>query len=189
MITSHAHTRMSASSNVIDFARRAALMRGRRDGFALAQLDGPMLKSIFDTEYFDCTVNAAGHCIVHDDLTVGICAEPRNFLLNLFSYFRTSGTREQALDFCIRFNLQLIVVSAQALENADENGAWPVQFDYERFCFGEERVEAKAVMRSVRLFQKIVRDGIGRLDEQRIFGESCRTTSFTRWPAPRLRHP
>ena len=160
---------MNEDKNIVDFAARAALERGRREGYALAELDGETLKSIFDAAYVDCAVDEDGNCIVQDDLTVGVGAEPARDLFKLFSYFSTSGTREQALEFCNRFNLQLVVVRAQVRDEPDSGGQWPVLFDHDRWCFDEERLDPKGLVRSVRLFQQIVRYGIARFDEDGIF--------------------
>ena len=55
---------MSDDKNVLDFGARAALERSRRLGFLLTELDGATLKSVFDSAYVDCRVDADGDCLV-----------------------------------------------------------------------------------------------------------------------------
>ena len=52
----------------------------------------------------------------------------------------TSGTREQAVEFCQRFNSTLIVVKAQVPDQPDQDGQWPVVFDHDRLVFEEEKI-------------------------------------------------
>jgi hypothetical protein len=49
------------------------------------------------------------------------------------------------------------------------DGRCSVIFDYDRLVFEDERIEAKATVKTVRRFQAIVRNGISMYDEGGIF--------------------
>jgi hypothetical protein len=51
----------------------------------------------------------------------------------------------------------------------DPDGQSTVIFDCDRLVFEGERIEAKNIVKSVRLFEAIVRSGIARYDEDGIF--------------------
>jgi hypothetical protein len=44
-----------------------------------------------------------------------------------------------------------------------------VIFDYDRLVFDDERIEARSIVKTVRRFEAIVRNGISRYDEDKIF--------------------
>jgi len=112
---------MSDDKNVVDFGARAALERSRRSGFLLTELDGAALKSIFDAAYVDCRLDGDGDCIVDDELRLFATADPTRDVFKLFAYFWATGTREQAVEFCQRFNSNLIVAKAQVRDTPDED--------------------------------------------------------------------
>lgn len=87
----------------------------------------------------------------------------------MYAFFPTGGTREQALEFCNRINLHLVVVRAQVRETPDSDGQWTVIFDYDRLVFEDERIEARTIVKTVWRFEAIVRNGIARFDEDTIF--------------------
>ena len=87
----------------------------------------------------------------------------------MYAFFPTSGTREQALEFCNRFNLRLVIVRAQVRDTPDSDGQWTVIFDYDRLVFEDERLEARIIVKTVRRFEAIVRNGISRLDKDKVF--------------------
>jgi len=160
---------MSEDTNVIDFERRAAQARAMHTGHLLTELDGATLKGIFDAAYVDCRVDDDGDCIVRDDITVVTAADPAKDTLKCYAFFPTSGTREQALEFCNRFNMRMVVVRAQLPDQPDSDGQWTVIFDYDRLVFEDERIEARTIVKTVRRFEAIVRNGISRLDLDKIF--------------------
>jgi hypothetical protein len=160
---------MSDDKNVLDFGARAALERSRRSGFLLTELDGATLKSVFDSAYVDCRVDGDGDCLVRDELTLVALADPTRDVFKVFAYFFTSGTREQAVEFCSRFNANVVVAKAQLRDGPDADGQWPIVIDHERLVFGEERLEPRTIVKLTRRFQFIVRNGITRHDEDKIF--------------------
>lgn len=87
----------------------------------------------------------------------------------MYAFFPTGGTREQALEFCNRINLHLVVVRVQVRETPDSDGQWTVIFDYDRLVFENERIEARTIVKTVRRFEAIVHNGISRFDEDGIF--------------------
>lgn len=68
---------MSDERNVIDFGARAAAIVAGRKGFLLSELDGSTLKSILDSAYIDCRLDADGDCIVDDELRLVATAGER----------------------------------------------------------------------------------------------------------------
>ena len=160
---------MSDDKNVVDFGARAALERSRRSGFLLTELDGATLKSIFDAAYIDCRLDGDGDCIVDDELRLFATADPTRDIFKLYAYFWASGEREQAVEFCQRFNSNLIVAKAQMRDTPDADGQWPVMIDHDRLVFEEERLEPRTIVKMVRRFQFIVRNGITRFDTEKIF--------------------
>ena len=160
---------MSEDTNVIDFERRAAQARAMHTGYLITELDGPTLKGIFDAAFIDARVDEDGDCIVRDDMTLLVTADPGKEHFKVCAFFPTSGTREQALEFCNRFNLHLVVVRAQVRDTPDEDGQWAVVFDYDRLVFEDERLEARTIVKTARRFEAIVRSGISRYDEDKIF--------------------
>ena len=160
---------MSEDSNVIDFGARAAVEREMRTGRALSELDGAALKAIFDVAYLDCRIDSDGDCVVRDEITLIASADPGKDVFKVYAFFPTSGTREQAVEFCNRFNMRMVVVRAQVREEPDSDGQWTVIFDYDRLVFEDERLEPKAIVKTVRRFEASVRNGISRLDEDKIF--------------------
>lgn len=87
----------------------------------------------------------------------------------MFAYFWATGTRERVLDFCQRFNANLIVVKAQMRDTQDADGQWPVVIDHDRLVFEEERLEPRTIVKLVRRFQFIVRNGMTRFDTEKLF--------------------
>ena len=160
---------MSDDKNVIDFERRAAQVRAMHTGYLLTELDGAALKGIFDTAFIDARVDDDGDCILRDDMTVVANVDPGKDTFKLYAFFPTAGTREQALEFCNTFNLHLVVVRAQVRDTPDSDGQWSVIFDYDHLVFDEERITPKTIVKMVRRFEAIVRNGIGRFDEGEIF--------------------
>ena len=160
---------MSDDKNVVDFGARAALERSRRSGFLLTELDGSALKSIFDAAYIDCRLDGDGDCVVRDEMSLMVSAEPTRDLFKLYAYFWATGTREQAVAFCLRFNSNLIVAKAQVRDTPDADGQWPVMIDHDRLVFEEERLEPRTLVKMVRRFQFVVRNGITRFDTEKIF--------------------
>ncbi len=160
---------MSEDTNVIDFERRAAQARAMHTGYLITELDGPTLKGIFEAAFIDARVDEDGDCIVRDDMTLLATADPGKEHFKVCAFFSTSGTREQALEFCNRFNLHLVVVRAQVRDTPDEDGQWAVVFDYDRLVFEDERLEARAIVKTARRFEAIVRSGISQYDEDKIF--------------------
>jgi hypothetical protein len=65
--------------------------------------------------------------------------------------------------------MRLVVVRAQVRDTPDSDGQWTVIFDYDRLVFEDERLEARIIVKTVRRFEAIVRNGIARLDEDKIF--------------------
>ena len=107
--------------------------------------------------------------MVRDDITLIAGADPGKEHFKVYAFFPTSGTREQALEFCSRFNLHMVVVRAQARNRVDSDGQWSVIFDYDRLVFEDERGEARSIVKTVRRFEAIVRNGISRYDEDKVF--------------------
>lgn len=60
-------------------------------------------------------------------------------------------------------------VQAQVRDAPDADGQWPVVFDHDRMVFEGRRIEARAIVKTVRRFQAIVRSGISRYDEDKLF--------------------
>ena len=160
---------MSDDNNVIEFERRAAQVKAMQAGYLLKDLDGATLKGIFDVAFMDCRIDGDGDCVVNDDVTLIATADPGKDAFKVYAFFPTSGTREQALEFCNKFNLRLVVVRAQVRDTPDRDGQWTVIFDYDRLVFEDERLEARNIVKTVRRFEAIVRNGIARLDEDKIF--------------------
>jgi hypothetical protein len=160
---------MSEDTNVIDFERRAAQARAMHTGYLITELDGPTLKGIFDAAFIDARVDEDGDCIVRDDMTLLTVADPAKDAFKVYAFFPTSGAREPALEFCNRFNLHLVMVRAQVRDTPDEDGQWAVVFDYDRLVFEGERLEARTIVKTARRFEAIVRSGISRYDEDKIF--------------------
>lgn len=160
---------MSDDKNVIDFERRAALARAMHTGYLVTELDGQTLKGIFDAAFIDARVDDDGDCIVRDDITMVASADAGKEHFKVYAFFPTSGTREQALEFCNKFNLHLVVVRAQVRDTPDTDGQWTVVFDYDRLVFEDERIEARTIVKTVRRFEAIVRNGISRYDEDKVF--------------------
>jgi len=117
----------------------------------------------------DCQIDSDGDCVVNDDVTLIACADPGKDSFKMFAFFPTSGTQAQALEFCNRFNLRLVVVRAQVRDTPDSDGQWTVILDYDRLVFEDERIEARTIVKTVRRFEAIVRNGIARYDEDGIF--------------------
>jgi hypothetical protein len=160
---------MSDEKNVIDFGARAAAERARRQGFLLSELDGSTVKSILDSAYIDCRLDGDGDCVVDDELRLVATADPARDVFKVFAYFWATGTRQQVLEFCQRFNANLIVVKAQMRDSPDSDGQWPVAIDHERLVFEEERLEPRTIVKLVRRFQFIVRNGMTRYDTEKLF--------------------
>ena len=160
---------MSDDSNVIDFERRAALSRAMHTDYLLTDLDSATLKGIFDVAFIDAHVDDDGDCVVRDDITLIATTDPGKEHFKVYAFFPTSGTREQALEFCNKFNLHLVVERAQVRDTPASDGQWPVIFDYDRLVFDDERIEARSIVKTVRRFEAIVRNGISRYDEDKIF--------------------
>ena len=160
---------MSEDSKVIDFESRAAQQRAMHTGYLVTELDGPTLKGIFDAAFIDAHVDDDGDCIVRDDITLVATADPGKDHFKVYAFFPTDGTREQALKFCNLFNLHLVVVRAQVRDTPDAGGQWTVIFDYDRLVFEDERIEARTIVKTVRRFEAIVRNGIARFDEDKLF--------------------
>jgi hypothetical protein len=160
---------MSEDNNIIDFERRAAQVRAMHTGYLLTELDGPTLKGIFDAAFIDAHVDDDGDCVVRDDITLIAATDAGKEHLKVYAFFPSSGTREQALEFCNRLNLRLVIVRAQVRDTPDSDGLWTVIFDYDRLVFEDERIEARTIVKTVRRFEAIVRNGIARLDEDKIF--------------------
>jgi len=160
---------MSEDSNVIDFGARAAVEREMRTGRPLSELDAATFKSIFDLAFIDCRIDSDGDCVLHDDMTLIASADPGKDVFKVYAFFPTSGTHEQAVAFCNRFNMRMVVVRAQVRDEPDSDGQWMVIFDYDRLVFEDERLEPKTIVKTVRRFEAIVRNGIARLDEDKIF--------------------
>ena len=159
---------MSDEKNVIDFGARAAAERARRQGFLLSELDGSTLKSILDSAYIDCRQDDDGDCIVDDELRLIVTVDPMRNLFKVFAYFWAKGTREQVLEFCQRFNSNMIAAKAQMRDVPDKDGDWPVIVDHDRLVFEEERLEPRTIVKLVRRFQFIVRNGMTRHDTDKI---------------------
>jgi hypothetical protein len=160
---------VSDDNNVIEFERRAAQVKAMHAGYLVKELDGATLKAILDAAFMDCRIDSDGDCVVNDDVTLITTADPGKDAFKVYAFFPTSGTREQALEFCNRFNLRLVVVRAQVRDTPDSDGQWTVIFDYDRLVFEDERLEARVIVKTVRRFEAIVRNGIARLDEDKIF--------------------
>jgi hypothetical protein len=154
---------------VIEFERRAAQVKALHAGYLVKELDGATLKGIFDLAFIDARVDDDGDCILQDDITLVASADPGKDAFKVYAFFPTSGTREQALEFSNRFNLHLVVVRAQVRDTPDSDGRWTVIFDYDRLVFEDERLEARTIVKTVRRFEAIVRNGISRYDEDGIF--------------------
>jgi hypothetical protein len=159
---------MNEDNKVVDLDRRKAQQREMQMAYLLNQLDGPALKGVFDAAFIEARVDGDGDCIVVDDLTLVVSADPEKELLKLYAFFPSSGTREQALEFCNRFNERLIMVRAQVRQSQKAAGQWTVIFDYDRLVFEDERIEARTIVKTARRFQAIVRNGIARYDEEGI---------------------
>ena len=168
LTTREGHT-MSDEKNVIDLEARIAQQRARRQGFLLAELDGSTLKSILDSAYIDCRLDAEGDCVVDDELRLIVTADTGRDLFKVFAYFWAKGTREQVLEFCQRFNGNMIVAKAQMRDTPDKDGEWPVMIDHDRLVFEEERLEPRTIVKLVRRFQFVVRNGVTRFDTDKIF--------------------
>jgi hypothetical protein len=160
---------MNEDNKVVDLDRRKAQQREMQMAYLLSRLDGAAVKGVFDAAFIEARVDPDGDCIVDDDLTLVVSADPAKELLKLYAFFPSSGTREQALEFCNRFNERLIMVRAQVRESQKAAGQWTVIFDYDRLVFEDERIEARTIVKTVRRFQAIVRNGIARYDEDKIF--------------------
>ena len=160
---------MSDDNNVIDFERRAVQVKAMHTGYLIKELDSPALKGLFDAAFMDCRIDSDGDCVLHDDITLIASADPGKEVFKVYAFFPTSGSREQALEFCNRFNLRLVVVRAQVRDTPDSDGQLTVIFDYDRLVFEEEQLEARTIVKTVRRFEAIVRNGIARLDEDKIF--------------------
>ena len=160
---------MSEDNNIVDFAARAALERGKRMGYLLTELDGATLKAILEAAYIDCRLDDDGDCVVEDELRLIASAEPGKELFKLFAFFSTSGTREQALEFCNRFNSGMIVARAQVRDTPNADGEWPMVIDHDRLVFEGERLDPGTLVKMVRRFQYVVRNGVTRYDEDKLF--------------------
>jgi hypothetical protein len=58
-----------------------------------------------------------------------------------------------------------VVVRAQVIDMPDSECQWTVIFDYDRLVFEEERLEARTIVKTVRWFEAVVRNGISKIDE------------------------
>jgi hypothetical protein len=160
---------MNEDKNIVDFAARAALERGRRTGYLLDELDGRTLASILEAAYIDCRLDSDGDCVARDELTVVVSVDAERDLFRLLAYFTTSGTREQVLEFCNRFNAGLLMARAQVHDTPNSQGQWLVIIDHDRLVFEDERLEARTIVKLVRRFEYVVRNGMMRFDADRIF--------------------
>jgi hypothetical protein len=160
---------MGDDKNVVNFGARAALEHSRRTGFLLTELDGVACKAIFDAAFIDCRLDGDGECVVRDEMSLMVSADPTRDIFKLYAYFWATGTREQAVEFCHRFNLNLVVAKAQPRDTPDADGQWPVMIDHDRLVFEEERLEPRTIVKMVRRFQFVVRNGITRFDTEKIF--------------------
>ena len=160
---------MSEEKNIVDFAARATFERGRRAGYLLGELDGRTLASILEAAYIDCRLDSDGDCVARDELSVVVTVDAERELFRLLAYFTTTGTREQAIEFCNRFNAGILMARAQVYDTPNSEGRWLVIIDHDRLTFEEERLEARTIVKLVRRFEYVVRNGMIRFDSDRIF--------------------
>lgn len=75
----------------------------------------------------------------------------------------------QRLDGTTRLWVLRHVVERSPVRNTSgADGHWTVIFDYDRLVFEDERFEARNIVKTVRRFEAIGRNGIARLDEDNI---------------------
>ena len=160
---------MSEDKNIVDFAARASLERGKRAGYLLDELDGRTLAAILEAAYIDCRVDSDGDCVARDELTVVVTADADRELFRLLAYFTAKGTHEQTLAFCNRFNLGLMMARAQVLDETNSEGEWVVIIDHDRLVFEDERLDPRTIVKLTRRFQYVVRNGMSRCDTDGIF--------------------
>jgi hypothetical protein len=67
------------------------------------------------------------------------------------------------------WTLRLVVERPQVHDLPGSDGQWTEIFDYDRLVFEDERLEARNIVKTVRRVEAIVRNGIARLDEDKIF--------------------
>ena len=103
------------------------------------------------------------------ELTVVVTADADRELFRLLAYFTAKGTHEQALAFCNRFNMGLVMARAQVLDEPNSEGEWVVIIDHDRLVFEEERLDPRTIVKLTRRFQYVVRNGMSRCDTDGIF--------------------
>jgi hypothetical protein len=135
----------------------------------LAELSGARLKTIFDAAFIDCRLDEDGDCVVQDDFRVILVAEPDKDALILQGVFAVTGTWEQAVAFCNRFNRGYLMCRAQAHDTQTTAGHSVIVIDHDRMVFEHESIEPKTIVLLVRRFVEITQIGIRDADEDSIF--------------------
>ena len=159
---------MNEDKNVIDLEARAAQQRAHRQGFLLTELDGSTIKSILESGYIDCELDVHGESIACDELRMVVSADPPREVFKLYAFFWAKGRRQQVLEFCERFNANLVVVKAQMRDAPDKDGDWPVIIDHDRLMFEQDRLAPRTLVTLVRRFQFIARNGMTRYDTEHL---------------------
>ena len=137
--------------------------------YSLDALDGTRLKAVFDAAFMDCHFDSDGDLIVENDLRIFVRATPEQKLLKLSALFGIKADRFQILEFCNRFNREMIVCRVSFADRQDADGEWPVIFDYDLVVMPGETLEPKTIVMLVRRFSEIVRGGIRHTDEENLF--------------------
>lgn len=137
--------------------------------YSLKALDGQRLKAIFDAAFLDCHLASDGDLIVENELRILVKPEPDKKLLKLVAFFGVKADRFQILEFCNRFNREMIVCRVFFADRQDAEGEWPVVFDYDLVVMPDEVLEPKAIVTLVRRFSEIVVGGIRHTDEDDLF--------------------
>jgi hypothetical protein len=138
-------------------------------GHRLSELSGTNLKSIFDAAFMDCHLDSDGDCVVDDALKVVVIPQPKKDILKLLALFGVNASREQALEFCNRFNDGLVMCRAAVSDTQDSDGEWRITFDHDRVTFEDETLESKSIVMLVRKFANVVRGGIAKTDRDDLF--------------------
>lgn len=76
---------MSDDKTAVDIGARAVLERSRRSGFLLTELDGAALKSVFDAAYVDSRLDGDGDCVVRDEMSLMVNADPARDIFKLYA--------------------------------------------------------------------------------------------------------
>ena len=158
-------------------------------GCALSEITASDLKSIFDSASIACAVQRMGAedvCIV--DGRVFVTADPERSAFVISFPPAISSTREQALEFCNRFNGLGFTTCRAKIEGKSsfvgrkagegdpppENDWWTIGFEHHHAAFDYEVVDKETILTLFQRFAASLNAGIPRADQDGLFSYLAR---------------